>query len=111
MQARMRRDWSPLCTAGGGGKWHSYSGDSMEAPKKTQKQNCHMATLHSKATAEYVLQRTESTVSKRNLHTMLTAADGAGKPCSKTDGWIHNTAYTFSGALCILSCSVVSHPL
>ena len=75
MQARMRRDWSPLCTAGGGGKWHSYSGDSMEAPKKTQKQNCHMATLHSKATAEYALQRTESTVSKRNLHTMLTAAE------------------------------------
>ena len=111
MQARMSRDRSPLCTAGGGGKWYSYYGNSMEAPKKKQKQNYHMATLHSKATAGHVLPRTESRVSKRNLHTTFTAAAGAGNPCSKTDGWIHNTAYTFNGVLCVLSRSVVSHPL
>ena len=37
MQARMSRDRSPLCTAGGGRKWYSYHGNSMEAPKKTNR--------------------------------------------------------------------------
>ena len=87
--------------------WKQYGGSQ----KNKQKQNYHMATLHSKSTAEYVLQRTESRVSKRNPHTTFTAAEGGGNPCSKTDGWIHNKAYTLSGVLCVFSRSVMSHSL